>query len=212
MIKVLKEDFLYHKWVFIILYGIGFLIIFLDCIGNSMDIDILMGTTTMAYLISLWILAATEDGEKRERFQSQLPLSIKEFGFYRLIFVVLIQMGIVMLWLLHMFLKYTDDWPRLLLNMFANNGYNLLIILLFAIFGDLGCFGKRAYQAIFLFIVLLLIAGLVLLHLNKIIIFPMSYSATTSRTIFEGIIYTSLAATALYTDYLIFIRRKTYLK
>ena len=131
MIKLLKEDYTYHRITLFVVFAIGILMILLDIVLGSADIDMMMGTTTIAFFITMLIMGITEDGEKRERLQKLLPISLKQFGFVRLLFILVFQAGIAFLWIIHMLFRYSDDSGRLLLNIFSNTGYNLSFLSFF---------------------------------------------------------------------------------
>lgn len=211
MITLLREDFKYHQAAIMIVYTIGILMIFLDVAWGIVDIDIMMGTTTIAFFIGSFTMGITEDGEKRERLQALLPIPLKIFGVTRLLFMLIFQGGILGIWLIHMSLKYSHDSGRLLLNMLSNNSYNLFFVTLFLVYHDLGSLGTKVWRILYLFIAICAIAFLIYLSINEHIVFPMSYSSSMHRTVFEGVLYTLLCGGLLSFDYFIFLRRKTYL-
>ena len=59
MITLLREDLKYHQAAIIIVYTIGMLMVFLDVVWQIVDIDIMMGTTTIAFFIALFTMGIT---------------------------------------------------------------------------------------------------------------------------------------------------------
>ena len=212
MIQLLKEDYKYHAVAIFVVYCIGIIMLLLDLLWSKINIDAAMGTTTVAFFVGMITMGITEDSETRERLQALLPISLRQFSAERLLFVLVFQAGIALLWMLHMVLKYSDEAGRIMLNIFSNTGYNLLFVMFFVVYGDLGGFGRRIWRILFFIFGLSVLAFLIYLSVLNVIDFPISYSDEMRRTFAEGFLYMAISVILIIFDYIIFLRRKTFVR
>ncbi len=211
MIQLLKEDYKYHAVAIFVVYCIGIIMLLLDLLWSKINIDAAMGTTTVAFFVGMITMGITEDSETRERLQALLPISLRQFSAERLLFVLVFQAGIALLWMLHMVLKYSDEAGRIMLNIFSNTGYNLLFVMFFVVYGDLGGFGRRIWRILFFIFGISVLAFLIYLSVLNVIDFPVSYSDEMRRTLGEGFLYILLSGGLIVFDFFIFLKRKTHI-
>ncbi len=221
MFKIIISELEYFKYFFIFIYGL-ILLLFLGTIKfEHIDLYFFMSNSSIIFYISVGIIASVSDKEKRERYQFLLPFSVKTMGKQRLLFVILYQATIFLLWLVLYLTGYFSDNSELIWTLISINMFNLIIIGLFVIYTDLGFYGIRFHKPI----LALIIAGAIFLYsatmLNiKIQVFSVINFGTKSfsaymdfiklpygalfMTLFAGIIY--------YLSYIVYVNRKSYLK
>ncbi|UCE20466.1 MAG: hypothetical protein JSV84_09065 [Gemmatimonadota bacterium] len=211
MWHVLKADLQYHRLVIGTVYTIGIMMLIGDLALNIFDIYMILGITTLSFYAGMWIIGATDNKEKRDRHQTALPNSIERQSTVRLMFCVLFQTGLLIMWLLLLLLKYAGDANRLVWDIFSINALNLIIIMLFVIYADLGEVGKKLYRYLFLGSVLLILFFLIYLSIIDTLQYPLSFGPEIRKTPVETAVYNIVCIVLIYFDHIIFLKRRSYL-
>jgi len=212
MWSILRADVTYHKWILVVAYVIGVLVLVGDAVLGIFSIDMLMGITTLSFYASMWIIGANENKERRDRFHTALPNPMKQLGAARLLFVVLFQAGMLLLWFTLFLGKYTSQADRIVWNMLSINALNVIVVCLFVIHHDLGFFRTRAYRIPFLAAVLSAFSLLILLSIDGLIHYPLNFGPDVRISPLETMIYHILCVGLIYFDFVLFVRRRSYLE
>jgi hypothetical protein len=212
MWSILKADIEYSKLILIVAYSIGLVIIIFDIVFHTFDIDILMGMTTITYFISMWIIGSTDNKEKRDRFQTGLPNPLHQLSMARLLFVILFQAGMFVLWIALFLIKYTEDAHRIILNIFSVNVFNIIVVTLFVIYFDLGYFRTKMYRILFLVSASLVFIFLIWLSLQGHVQYPLSFGPEIQNSLTEALIYHIACIGLICFDYTIYLKRRSYLE
>lgn len=211
MWRTLKADIKYHGIVIGIVFTIALILLIGDVLFESFDIYMMMGFTTLSFYASMWIIGATDDNEKRDRYQVLLPLSVKGQSFVRLILFILFQVGITLLWSLLFLIQYIGENNTLLWDILSFNGLNITIIMLFVIFSDLGHVGSKAHRWIFLASVLTVFFLLIYLNVMEVLNHPLSFGPEIRKTPIEALLCNIVCIGLIYYDHGIYQKRKSYL-
>ena len=212
MWPILKADIEYSKLTLIVAYSIGLVIMIFDVVFHTFDIDILMGITTLTYFISMWIIGSTDNKEKRDRFQAGLPNPIHQQSVARLLFLILFQAGMFILWIALFLIKYTEDAHRIILNILSVNVFNIIVVTLFVIYFDLGYFRTKMYRIFFLVSTSLIFIFLIWLSLQGYVQYPLSFGPKIQNSLSEALIYHIACIGLIYFDHTIFLKRRSYLE
>ena len=212
MWTILKADIEYSKPTLIVAYSIGLVIMFFDIVFHIFDIDMLMGITTVTYFISMGIIGANDNKEKRDRFQTGLPNPLQQLGVARLLFVILFKAGMLVLWIALFLTKYTEDAHRIILNILSVNVFNIIVVTAFIIYSDLGYFRTKMYRIVFLVSTSLTFIFLIWLSLQNYVQYPLSFGPEIQNSSTEALIYHIICIGLIYFDYTIFLKRRSYLK
>ncbi len=221
MFKILISELEYYKYFFIFIYGL-ILLFFLGTIKNEeIDLYFFMSNSSIIFYISVGIFGSASDKEKRERFQSLLPFSVNTMGKQRLLFVILYQTSVFLLWLVIYVTGYIQENSDLIWTMISINMFNLIIICLFVIYTDLGFYGIRFHKPI----VALIIAGsiflyaITMLNIKNYVFSEFSFETPLFSAYMDfiklpygALFMTMFAGILYYLSYIIFINRKSYLK
>ena len=212
MWSVLKADIGYHRLIIGVAYGIVLIALLGDIVFNMFDIHVIMGTTSLSFYVGMWIIGVTDDKEKRDRYQTALPITITRQSIVRLLFCILFQGGITILWLILFFFKYTADANSLIWDILSYNALNIIIVMIFVIFSDLGHLGTKAFRFIFLISVVSIFFFLIYLSIIEVVQYPLNFGPDTRKSPWEALLYNIVCAGLIYYDYAVFLKRKSYLK
>ncbi|HEX9654558.1 MAG TPA: hypothetical protein VGA99_12690 [bacterium] len=211
MWPLLKAEIQYNKWGLAIGYTIGGLFLIAGFIWDMGGVYGLMGSILITYFITIAVVGAEIDKEKRDRLQALIPVTLKQLSWSRLLFLVVFQIGMLLLlfiaYLVHHLGK--DSWA--LWAILCYNGIILVIISPFAIYHDLGFFGTRRYRLFFFCCLLFVAAALTGLLTSGYSRALVSFGSAYSKNWGNALFYNGLSALLLYLCRVIFLRRKSYL-
>jgi len=204
MWKIFKAELSYNKFGFLIAYVLALIIQigeFYTQIASSMII----------FFIAIGIMGSESDKEKRDRFHSLLPLPIKKLAFIRMVFVVVFQLGFLVILFSHFFSTYFGKDNSAFWSILVANGFILSVINIFIIYTELGFFNTKRYRFIFLGIIAIILIGLALaLYLGFFrTLFVMG--SNFAKSPFDALISNLICFGMFYLSYVLFIRRKSYL-
>ena len=204
MWKILKAELAYHKFGFLIAYLLAIII-------QISKFYTLIPSPIIIFFIAVGIMGSQSDKEKRERFHSLLPISIKRRAFIRLAFVIVFQLGFLVIQFSHFFSIYFGIDNTAFWSILIGNGFILSVINLFIIYTDLGYFNTKKYRLIFLGILAFVFVGLTLAIYWGLFhsLFVREYSFTKSPL--NALIFNLICFGMFYLSYSLFIRRKSYL-
>lgn len=211
MWSILKADIIYNSVTISFVYAIAFILFFLDILSESVDVYMMMGVTTLSFYAGMWIIGASDNKEKRDRHQNLIPLPIKEQAFVRLIFCILFQAGITILWFILFFIKYVGEMNALLWDILSFNALNVIVVMPFVIFSDLGHSRVKAHRWVFLALVLFLLVFLIYLSIIDVLQYPLSFGSEIRKTPLEAFVYSIVCVGLIIYDYRIFLKRTSYL-
>ena len=204
MWKIFKADLAYNKFGFIIAYALAFVIHFggfYPQIASSM----------ILFFIAIGMMSSQSDKEKRDRFHTLLPIPIKQLAFIRLAFVIVFQLGFVVILVSHFLNTSFGKDNSAFWSILVANGFIHSVINVFIIYSELGFFNKKRYRFTFLGIiavVLILIA--LVLYLGYLRTFFI-ISTEIRKTPIDALILNVICFCMFYISYVLFIRRKSYL-
>jgi hypothetical protein len=208
MWKIFRAELIYNKWSLISVFGILFFLGMSSLLQKWGDAYIFAVITMLILFITVGITGAASDKEKRDRFHRLLPVSLKTQIRVRTLWLIWIELGMYLIWIVYFLIEPTDSVIQALLAMFTFGAVFLNALLSFCIFHDLGYFGKIFYRYIFLFLIIVI---LVIFVFNA-----GSYSIEISPGSFNSpvkvILLNILMVGMMYMDYIIFIKRKSYLE
>jgi len=220
MLKIIISELEYFKYFFTFIFGI-ILLFFIGALKfEELDLYSFMSNSSIIFFISVGIFGGSSDKEKRERYHTLLPFSIKTLGKQRLLFVILYQACVFLLWLIIYFVNYFHENPELIWPMISMIMFNLIIICFFVIYTDLSFWEIKFHKPF----IALIIAGSIFLYsitmLNiKVYVFSeLNINTQLFSTYIDfiklpygAIVMFVLAASLYYLSYVIFINRKSYL-
>ena len=219
MWKILKTEIRYHKMTITAAYaaGVAFLIVaILSGILKRMDSPMatwsLMSVVTSAYIFLLIHIGSHDETEKRERLHALLPMPRQKLGITRMALLLLLQAGFSIIWVIGVMVAGKGLELSYLYYMLSSNAFFCLIVMLIAIFLDLGHFGKKNYRWIFASLWALLVILIIWLTLAGKIIPVLEFIFEPYTTPAGAAIFVSIAGGLFYLDVVIYTRRKSYLK
>ena len=204
MWQILKADLSYNKFGFLIAYALALIIHFGGFYPQ-------IASSTIIFFITIGIMGSASDKEKRNRLYSLLPIPIKQLAFVRLAFVIVFQLGFVVILVNHFLSTYFGKDNSAFWSILVANGFILSWINVFIIYSELGFFNKKKYRLTFLGIiavVLILIA--LMLYLGYLRTFFV-ISTEIRKTPIDALILNVICFCMFYISYVLFIRRKSYL-
>ena len=212
MWKILKADFDYNIDGLMVLYGIGISLFIAGFIWDSFDVNLLSGITIISYWVIIGNLGKREDNEKRDRFITLLPIPIRQIGRARNIYLITVQSGLFLLWLISLWLNPLPTKEIILRDLISLNALVFVFMIPFIIFHDLGYFGKRIYRFTFTGGILFLLIFLIWLDLRGIIKYPFQFGEDHVKSTAEIGSYYLVVTGLFYWNHIVFIRRKSYVE
>ncbi|UCE06943.1 MAG: hypothetical protein JSW07_02570 [bacterium] len=204
MWKILKAELSYKKSGFIIAYVLALIVQigeFYTQVTSSM----------LIFFIAIGIMGSQSDKEKRDRLHSMLPIPIKKLAFIRMVFVVVFQLGFLVILISHFFSAYFGKDNSAFWTILIANGFILSVINIFIIYTELGFFNTKKYRFIFLGIIgFILIAVALTLYLGFFRSFFVMGS-NFAKSPRDALIFNLICFGMFYLSYVLFIRRKSYL-
>src|SRR5215831_14809665 len=147
MWQILKAELSYWRDALILIYFIATAFLIVAVVANW-DIYNYMWNTTTIYFIFMGIVGATQIHEKRYRYHSTLPIKPLDLVGVDALYVLLVQLGMLVLWILYMLLKGVSVTSELFWVMLANNATILSITTLFGIHYHLNFFETKKFKRI----------------------------------------------------------------
>jgi len=218
MWKFLKAEIQYHKTVITVTYalGVAFLIAailsgILKRMGSPVSTWSLMSVVTSGYIFLLIYIGSYDEKEKRERLHASLPIPRRKLGIARMALLVLLQAGFSLIWFIGVMAAGKGLELSYLYYMLSSNSFFFLIVMLIAIFLDLGHFGKKIYRRIFIGLWALFVILILWLTLIDKMIPVLKYIFEPYTTPAGAAIFVLIAAGLFCLDVIIYTRRKSYL-
>jgi hypothetical protein len=220
MWKILKAEIGYNRLGLGIAFTIILLIFFSTLYFSVEGVYTFMPNSAIAFAIAVAAMGSESDKEKRDRLYVLLPQTIKQHSIVRLLFMIVFQLTVFCLWLAVYFLINFFGDPSAIWTMISFNAFVIIMITLFAIYGDLGHFYTQKYRGIFF---LTLITVLLLAYIQEpdfnlvrlIEIRHATYMVSLYKNLLSSPIGASLSSMlflgVLSLSCLIFTRRKSYL-
>ena len=219
MFKIILSKLEYFKYLHIYVYGLTILLFIMALLFETFDVYEFMIISSIIFFIMVIIGGLSSDGEKRERLYALLPLSVRTIGKQRLLFIILYQMSFFLLWLILYLTRYVQEDQGVIWTMISTVVFNLIIVCLFLLYGDLGFYGIRFHKPI----LLLIIACSFILYSVKISNFEsdasFQFEIGTTLEAYKGffelpfgaLFMSVLAGMIHYISYEIYINRRSYL-
>jgi hypothetical protein len=219
MWKILKTELRYHKMTITAAYAAGALFLLVAVFSGllkRMDSPkatwSLMSVVTSAYIFLLIHIGSYDEKEKRERLHALLPIPRRKLGIARMALLILLQAGFSIIWVIGVMAAGKGPELAYLYYMLSSNAFFCLVVVLIAIFLDLGHFGQKKYRRIFASLWALLVILIIWLTLAGKIIPVLEYIFLPYTTPAGAAVFVLLAAGLSYLDVVIYTRRKSYLK
>jgi hypothetical protein len=211
MWHILKTELDYTKEGLMFAYAITALFFMAAAYWESWNIFSFMSSTTITYFITMAILGSEADGEKRTRFLAGLPTTPRQLAMVDLVYVTLVQLGMVLFWIGLLLFKSEEAIPRTFWGMLSQNGLVLSVITIFIIHTHLGFYGAKKYTRLnygILSALALLLVGLVYFgHISAVARFLWRHFMSVSGALASMLLWLGLS----YLSVIIFVRRKSYL-
>jgi hypothetical protein len=211
MWQILKAEFHYTKHGLMIAYTIAIFFFIAAALWRNWGVFGYMANTAIIYFITMGIIGAEGDNEKRVRYLTRLPFTPQQLGLIDLIYVTLFQLGMFLLWAMLLFFKPHRAIAATFWGMFSLNGLLLSLINVFIIHTHLGFYGTKKYKRItyaILFALFLLVIGLVYLgYIKTVAGFLWHHFLSASGALASTLLWLGLS----YLSLVIFVRRKSYL-
>jgi hypothetical protein len=204
MWQILKAELAYNKFGFLIAYVLALII----QIGEFYT---LIASPMIIFFIAIGIMGSASDKEKRERFHSLLPISIKRRAFIRLAFVIVFQLGFLVIQFSHFFSTYFGKDNSAFWSILVGNGFILSVINIFIIYTDLGYFNTKKYRLIFLCIIAIILIALALILFLGFLRSVFVMGSNFAKSPLDALIVNLICFGMFYLSYVLFIRRKSYL-
>ena len=141
-------------------------------------------------------------------------------GKQRLLFVILYQVSVFILWLILYFAEQFQANSGLIWSLISIIMFNLIIICLFVIYTDLGFYGIKIHKPFGALIIAgsIFLYSITLLNIKTYVFSEFNFDTSLFSAYidflklpFGAILMTALAGFMYYTSYIIFINRKSYL-
>lgn len=211
MWHILKTELDYTKEGLMFAYAITLLFFIAAVYWESWGLFEYMTNTTITYFIAMAILGSEADGEKRTRFLAGLPTTPRQLAMADLVYVTLVQLGMVLLWIGLLLFKPEEATPRTFWGMLSQNGLVLSVITIFIIHTHLGFYGAKKYKRLTYGILLALIlaaAAVAYFGDGKAVArFLWRHYISASGALTSTLLWLGLS----YLSVIIFVRRKSYL-
>lgn len=211
MWQLLKAEIVYYKLSLFIVYSLCLLILLANMNFGIDGFYKLMGTSIIIAFISIGIMGAESDKEKRERFQASLPISIQQLSFVRLLFIVILQGGFFILWCIRYLIALNKIGMTDIYSMFCMNAFLFSVLNLFIIYSDLKFYNKFKYRAIFWCIIVSSISILFYYLFNGYVRSFFSIGPTFEKTLWDAVFTNFIAFLLFCVSHIVFVNRKSYL-
>src|SRR5262245_33374289 len=140
MWEILKAEFRYTRGALIVGYIIALLFLIFAIVSENYGLYNFMWNTAIVYLILMGILASATINEKRYRLYAMLPVTPHQIALMDGLYVLFVQLGMSLLWLIYLLATTGTVTRELLWLMLANNATILSLITIIGIHYHLGFF------------------------------------------------------------------------
>jgi len=211
MWPILKAEFRYTRDALILTYTIAVLFLIAAVLIESWGFYNFMWNTTITYFIFMWIVGAAGINEKRYRLYTVLPVQPKEFAVVDTLYVLIVQLGMSVLWVLYLLFKPDEIMPGTLWLIVANNALILIVITMFGVHYHAGFFETKRYTRLNWLLLVTVIAAIIAWSQvgNSRSIIRLMWQYYASAPVAVALVLVWIGATALSCE--VFRRRKSYL-
>lgn len=204
MWKIFKAELSYNKFGFLIAYVLALIV----QIGEFYT---QLASSMLLFFIGIGMMGSASDKEKRDRFHSLLPIPIKKLAFIRMVFVIVFQLGFLVILISHFFSSYFGKDNSTFWTIFIANGFILSVINIFIIYTELGFFNTKKYRFILLAIIAIILIGLSLALYMGFLRTAFVTGSNFAKSPIDALISNLICFSMFYLSYVLFIRRKSYL-
>ncbi|MFO7889848.1 MAG: hypothetical protein R6V04_05865 [bacterium] len=212
MWKIFKGDLSYYKSGVFILYGTGMIFFVMAAVWNFFDIYIFSSTMIMVFWVVTAMMGVNEGTEKHIRIYSLLPVSVKDFARARMLFLLFLQGGIFLLWLIFIIISNMESKWQVLKDILVMNAIVFIVVNIFIIFDDLKYSAKSWSRFIFAGAIFFLLIIFVLLDVADIMSYPLHFNTSQPKSLAEVIIFNIICIGLFWWEFDIFQKRKSYLE
>lgn len=205
MWRILKADLAYDKLVLFIAYGLVFFLKFGEFYQE------IFSSLIIAF-IAIGIMGSESDKERRERLQTLLPIPAKTLSVSRLLFVIIFQAGMFILWMITALVEPGGSPLLTICIMFTANALFLILINCLILYTDLGFYRNKRYRYIFWAVVLIIAPAIAWVFYNGKMLFFLQKSASMITVVVETIVYNLICLIFFFVNYKVFLGRSSYLK
>jgi len=210
MWQILKTEFRYTRDALIIAYLITAAFFVIALLRDNYGIYNFMWNTTIIYFIFMGITFSVYVNERRYRFFATLPVTPEEITIVDGLYVLLVQLGMCVFWLLYLVFRPETITSQVLWAMLANSATILSLVTVFGIHYHLGFFEPKYKRVNWLILLAFILTVASLGYLRKL--------DEVARVVWvhyasgHGALISLLLCTALsVASARIFLRRKSYL-
>ena len=211
MWQILKAELGYWRDGLILTYTIaaGFLVA--AVLIDSWGFYNLMWNTTITYFIFMGIVGGGAFNEKRYRLFNILPVRPLDVAVADALFVLLVQLGMPLLWIIYLVVKPEQVRPETLWVMVSDSAMILTVITIFGIHFHAHFFETKKYQRMNWLLLLLSISFVVMLYYFGALpgIARLVWRYYSSRQGAFAIVLLWIGVTALSSE--MYLRRRSYL-
>lgn len=204
MWQILKAELSYNISGFIIAYVLALIVQigeFYTQVTSSM----------LIFFIAIGIMGSASDKEKRDRFHSLLPIPIKQLAFIRMAFVIIFQLGFLVILTSHFLSTYFGKDNSAFWTILIANGLILCFINIFIIYTELGFFNTKKYRFILLGIIAIILIDLALAVYLGLFRTVFVVGSSFAKSPLIALVFNLVCFSMFYLSYVLFIRRKSYL-
>lgn len=208
MWQIIKTEMQYTKLAILIAYSIGLLLLVFSNFYS------LIANTLTVLITAIIFIGVQRFSEKRDRYYARLPITLKSIGLARVLFVLILQSVMILLWLLSFWHEPPVETGKAIYTMIGMSAFWMGTIIIILLFYDLGHFGTRTYRMLFLAAFFLTAIGYKSFIFNrfdesseqqivdKFLFYQSPVGAAIISSIFIGLLFLSV---------LVFARRRSYL-
>jgi len=211
MWKIFKGDLRYYTSGVFILYGTGLLFFVMAAMWKLIDIYVFSSTMIMVFWVVTALMGINEGTEKHTRIYSLLPVSVQDFARARILFLMSLQGGNFLLWLVLLIITHMEDKGEVLRDILVMNAIVFIVVNIFIIYDDLkysACSQRRFIFAGGVIIVLLLLIGL---DIADIMSYPLNFNDAQPKSLPEVIVFYVICIGSFWWEYRLFQKRITYI-
>ncbi len=205
MWRILKADLAYNKLVLFIAYSLVFFLKF-----GALYQEIF--SSLIIAFIAIGIMGSESDKERRERLQMLLPIPAKTLSASRLLFVIIFQAGMFILWMITALVEPCGSLLLTICIMFIANALFFILINSLILYTDLGFYRNKRYRYIFWAVVLIIAPAIAWIFYNGKVLFFLQENASMTAVVIETIVYNLICLAFFFVNYKVFLGRSSYLK
>jgi hypothetical protein len=156
-------------------------------------------------------MGSQSDKEKRDRLHSLLPVSIKQLALIRLVFVIVFQLGFVVILVSHFLKTYFGKDNSVFWSILVANGFILSFINIFIIYAELGFFNTKKYRLVFIGIISFILVGFSFALYQGLFRTFFIMGSNFGKSPIDALVFNLVCFGMFYLSYVSFVRRKSYL-